>query len=248
MRLARAAGVGAMIGALPLAACSMIPSPPEGLPEDWVPAISPSPLDEGQLDSPLGFTPEEQSAVRIRAITCEGVSTGSGFILDSHTIVTNWHVVDGYLSVDVTTADGRDIVVSSVSDSEVADIATITTDEVLEPAAPLADKDPNVADFVTIVGFPLGEEMTTTIGSVLERSPDDITTTLAHRADHVFMVSAPVKHGSSGSAAYDGDGEVFGVLYGGQGETDYGFIIPISIVKDALAALSLLAAVPECVY
>jgi S1-C subfamily serine protease len=185
--------------------------------------------------------------VRVRKTACKTIFTGSGFILNAHTIVTNWHVVEGYSSLEVTTSDGRDITVESVSDSEAADIATITTVEALDPAAPLADEDPQLGEFVALVGFPLGEEMTTTTGSVLQRGLDDITPTVAHRADHVFMVSAAARDGSSGSAAYDGDGRVFGVLYGGQtDEPFYGFIIPISIVGNALDSLRPLAAAPAC--
>ncbi|MCJ7827307.1 MAG: serine protease, partial [Demequinaceae bacterium] len=227
--------------AIPLVACSAIPVPPEGLTEDWVPSASPSAIDPDLLDSPLGFEPEQRSAVRIRNSKCDELSSGSGFILDAHTIVTNRHVVEGFLELEVNTSDGRDITVASTSTSPVSDIAIITTVESLEPFVSLAYLDPTLGDFVTIVGFPLGEQMTTTTGSILERSSDDLD-----NADHVFITSAQSEHGSSGSAVYDEEGKVFGVLYAGQDDTKYSIIIPISIVKESLSSLDPLAAVKEC--
>jgi S1-C subfamily serine protease len=246
VRLASLARAGALLGVLPLAACSIVPAPPEGLPEDWVPSISPSPLDEGLLDSPLGFAPEEQSAVRIRAAVCGGLSLGTGFILDAHTIVTNQHVIDGYLAIEVTTADGRDISVDSAAISLPylgPDIGIVTSVEALEPAAPLADEDPRLGDFVTVVGYPGAEELTTTSGTVLTRMADEFAS-----ADHVFMISAKVEDGSSGSAAYNEEGRVFGVVYAGlEDGSGFGEIIPISIVRDALDHLEPIDPAPACV-
>ncbi|MBN2176227.1 MAG: trypsin-like peptidase domain-containing protein [Demequinaceae bacterium] len=240
-RLMKASALAAASASL--VACSVIPVAPEGLPEDWIPSVSPSPIDPDLLDSPLGFDPEQESAVRIRNSKCDELSSGSGFILDDHTIVTNRHVVEGFLDLEVNTSDGRDITVASAAVSQVSDIATITTVESLSPFAPLADEDPGLGDFVTIVGFPLGEEMTTTMGSVLQRSDDNLD-----NADHVFISSAEVEHGSSGSAAYDEQGEVFGVVYAGQDDSNYAIFIPISIVKESLANLDPLAAIKTCTY
>jgi S1-C subfamily serine protease len=227
--------------ALLLAACSVVPVPPEGLPDDWVPDVSPSPIDDVLENDPMGFTPEEQSAVRIRNVSCDNLSTGSGFILDEHTIVTNRHVVEDFLSMEISTEDGEELTMASVATSLVSDLAVITTIETLTPLVSFADDDPRVSDFVMIVGYPGGNEMTTTTGTVLAREDDNLD-----NADHVFRVTAEAEHGSSGSAAYNADGEVFGVLYAGEDETNYGIIIPISIVEDSLDSLTPLAAVSGC--
>jgi S1-C subfamily serine protease len=227
--------------ALVLAACSVVPVPPEGLPDEWVPAVSPSPIDDVLENNPLGFTPEEQSSIRIRNVSCDSLSTGSGFILDEHTIVTNRHVVEGFLSLGISTDDGGELTMASVATSQVSDLAIITTVETLTPLVPLADEDPRLNDFVMIVGYPGGNEMTTSTGTVLAREDDNLD-----NADHVFRVTAEVEHGSSGSAAYNAEGEVFGLLYAGEDDTNYGIIIPLSIVEDSLDSLTPLAAISAC--
>lgn len=232
-------------GVVPLAAvlssCSLIPVPPEGLPDAWIPSVSPSPIDDVLDNNPLGFTPGEQSAVRIRNVSCAEMSWGSGFVLDEHTIVTNRHVVDGFLSIKISTEDGEELTVASVATSYVSDLAVITTVETLTPLVSLSDEDPNVSDFATIVGYPGGDEMTTSVGTVVGRQQDNLD-----NADHVFRVSATVERGSSGSAVYDGEGEVFGLVYAGEDDTGYAIVIPVSIVEESLASLTPLAPVTSC--
>ncbi len=53
-------------------------------------------------------------------------------------------------------------------------------------------------------------------------------------ADHVWLTSAKVEPGSSGSAAYNDAGRVFGVVYATEGVTDRGYIIPISLLLAAI--------------
>lgn len=223
------------------AACSAIPTAPSPLPSDWIPSATPDPIDPLLLDSPLGFDLSEASAVRIRTSTCRSFGNGSGFVLDANTIVTNRHIVDGFEWIEVTGSDGRDISVESVSTSQIADIAIIVTTESLTPVVSLGDGDPSPGDYVKIVGYPLGDELTTSTGTILSSEADELD-----NADHVFITSARADHGSSGSAAYDREGHVFGVLYAGDEETKQGIIIPISIVKEALDNLTPLAAVTTC--
>ena len=78
--------------------------------------------------------------MRIRNVTCGGVYTGSGFILDEHTIVTNHHVVANRGRLEVTLSDGTDIAVTGSTVATNADVATITTVETLSPAAILSDR------------------------------------------------------------------------------------------------------------
>lgn len=229
------------LGAVLLASCAVVPVPPEGLPDDWIPSISPSPIDDVLDNNPLGFTPEEQSAVRIRNTSCNGLATGSGFIFDEHTIVTNAHVVEDFNTIEISTSDGEELTTASVQISLVSDFAIITTVEALTPLVSLANNDPHVLDPVTIVGYPGGDELTTSTGTVLNRQTDQLGS-----ADHVFRVSATVEEGSSGSAAYNDEGQVFGLLYAGEEGTNDGIIIPISIVVESLAHSNPIAPNTSC--
>lgn len=212
-----------------IAGCGVLPGTPEPAPTDWIPSVSPSAISEGLLDSPLGFTPGERAAVRVRNDSCDELATGSGFVLDDHTIITNQHVVEDYGTLEVTTSDGRDVEVASVTTTTLADVAIITTVDALDWSAVLAGDDPGIGDDITVIGYPLGLELRSTTGMVVSREADSLD-----NADHVFITTALSEPGSSGSAAYNAAGEVFGVLYAGEDETKRSIIIPVSILRQIL--------------
>lgn len=212
-----------------LAACAVVPTLPDSLPDGWVPSVSPSALDPALVDSPIGFTNAERAAVRIRNLGCEEWATGSGFILDDHTIITNHHVVDDQAALEVTLSDGTDIAVQGSAYSTVADLGVITTVEALPVHVTLAASDPKVGDAVYTVGYPLGEELETRTSTILSVTDDTLD-----NAEYVFETGNLGSPGSSGSAVYNVDGEVVGVFYAGTEEDDYGYFIPVEILQKML--------------
>ena len=116
--------------------CSALPGMPAPVPTDVVPTDLPqqSPTSSGNL-SPDGFDVAQRMAVRIRNIGCGSLSTGSGFALDDHTLVTNRHVVADSSTLQLSTYDGRDIAAAAASTAALADLAIVRTDDAL-PAAP----------------------------------------------------------------------------------------------------------------
>lgn len=226
----RAALGAAILGAaLVVASCGVVPPLPSGTPAAWIPSASPSPLPSGLNDSALGFTPMESAAVRVRNDGCNALLSGSGFILDAHTIVTNHHVVASYGKLTVNLYDGTDITVTGSSYATNGDLGLITTEEALVPTVSLADTDPSSGEAVTIAGYPEGGVLTIADGSVLAGSQD-----LLDNAAIVYRTTAEVKPGSSGSAAYDANGKVFGVIYAGIDQGTESVIIPVSILRKML--------------
>ncbi len=223
---------GALVAVATIAsatACSVLPVPPSPLPSEWATPVAPSPLPSDEVDSPLGLSAEQRSAVRVRNVMCEGIGTGSGFILDDHTIVTNHHVVDSLGKLEVTLSDGTDVDVASSAYATNADFAIITTVEAIGPAATLAPADASTGDHITVVGYPNSEELQVTTGTILSKQND-----FFDKAPFVFATSAYGTHGSSGSAVYDTDGKVIGVLYAGDESTGETAIIPVSVLHDFL--------------
>jgi S1-C subfamily serine protease len=206
------------------AGCGIVPTPPEGVPADWIPDVSPSPLDPDLVDSEFGFTPGEASAVRMRNNGCDDFSTGSGFVLDEHTIVTNKHVVSGYAELEISLSDGTTIDVASAEVATIGDLALVTTAESLDHAVTLG-VDPELVDEVVVVGYPDGLQLTTSTGRVIDEVEDSLD-----NAETIFETTAAGEPGSSGSAVYGADGTVVGVLYAGD---DFGnsFIVPVSILR-----------------
>ena len=100
-----------------LAGCGVLPPLPDPVPSDIVPTspVDLSPAAGGDALSPDGFDAVERMAVRIRNVGCEELSTGSGFAIDEHTLITNKHVVSDSKDLEVSTYDGHDITVGATS-------------------------------------------------------------------------------------------------------------------------------------
>src|SRR5690606_31900658 len=136
---ATAAAASALVIVASLAGCGPVPPPPPGaLPPTDVPYIKPSINIDG-VDTTDGFTAQEHPAVRLRVSTCTGWANGSGFILDESRIVTNMHVIDDAIAIEVTTYDGRDYKAISSQLAPVADLGLVTLDPVFTEWVTLAD-------------------------------------------------------------------------------------------------------------
>ena len=88
--------------------------------------VAPPPTDEyAYLDTQVitSVRDPRTATVRIRSTTCQGMGTGSGFLLDANTIVTNRHVVEGATTIEVETYLGEDLVVNGASQCSIADLA-----------------------------------------------------------------------------------------------------------------------------
>jgi S1-C subfamily serine protease len=203
-----------------------VPVAPSALPEEWVPSISPSPIPSEQADSPLGYTLGERAAVRIRNVTCDGLQTGSGFILDEHTIVTNHHVVENPGRLEVTLSDGTEVTVTGSTYATNADVAIITTTESLSPAVTLSDTSAERDDSITVVGYPEGDVLVASSGRIEAVESDTLD-----NASFVFSTNAEAAPGSSGSAVYNEDGEVMGVLYAGNEDDGVTLVIPVVLLS-----------------
>jgi S1-C subfamily serine protease len=223
-----------------LAGCAAIPQHPAPLETDFVPTSSPAPsIDRGSL-SPDGFTAAQRMTVRVRNIGCNGLSTGTGFAVDANTLVTNRHVVENSRDIEVTTYDGRTIEVTATAVTTLADLAVVTTDEPLGVWSSRASADPVEGDAITVVGYPLGGQLTTVAGVVLGQTTDP----LGASGGPVFATTAPVQPGSSGSPALNEAGEVVGVIYA-KNDAEQSFMIPVSTLRTLLDQDGLLEPTPN---
>lgn len=217
---------------LSLAGCALAPVPP---PSEVRPAQSygETPAPTPTLQSPAaaatvaGFSKYEKAALRVRNIGC-GVSSGSGFAIGDHVLVTNRHVIGGAALLQVSTYDGRDIEVNAVGAAIVADLALVWTKEVLPATIHLAQSNPPAGTAVSVVGYPLGGQLTTTNGRVLRYGPDPI----GWSPLPMIYSDAPIEHGSSGSPVVDAAGLLVGVVYaGGQGEAVF---VPVETLAQVI--------------
>lgn len=224
---------------LALSGCSLLPEAPGSLPSNFVPAPTLSPGDGPGALSPDGFSAAQRMTVRVRNVGCGFLSTGSGFALDEHTLVTNRHVIEDTKKLQVQTYDGRSITATRVATTTIADIAIVTTEESLGGTfASVAREDPVASDVVTVVGYPNGGRLSTVSGVVLGATADPRGAAVGT----VLATTAVVEPGSSGSPVFNEDGKVVGVVYA-KNDASQSFIVPVSTLRSLLEQTSLL--VPE---
>lgn len=205
--------VTGLITGLSLSACSTLPVAPPDLPSTYIPEVdAPSP-EPGVPVGPDGFTIAERVALRVSAVTCSQYGNGSAWVLDENTAVTNRHVIEGAVEIELTSYDGRHYVGTSSVLAEHADLALVHIEETFPETATIADSPPTAGGEVYVVGYPEGSRLTTTDGVYR----GTVRETLDNYDDRVDQLIAAIKPGNSGSAVVNEVGAVVGVAYAGDG-------------------------------
>jgi S1-C subfamily serine protease len=169
---------------------------------------------------------------------------GSGFVIDkAGHIVTNYHVIEGARSVDVSFSDNESRRARIVGADPSTDIAVLQVKGPSRALTPLQlgnSDEVHVGDAVVAIGNPFGLERTVTAGivSALQRV---IQAPNSYSIDHVIQTDAPINKGNSGGPLLDAQGRVIGVNSEIQSETGgnvgIGFAVPIDTVKTVEAQL-----------
>jgi S1-C subfamily serine protease len=168
------------------------------------------------------------SVVRVRNTGCGAVSTGSAWLADDQTMISNRHVVEGLRFLEMSTWDGRDLDSKSAKVAEEADISRIAADwSAVAALRPLKVRTTPVEDGerIAIVGYPEGNELQVVTGVSTGYALDP---KLAERA--ILKTTSVIKPGNSGGPALDMQGRVVGVAFAEEVKTDEALVIPISDV------------------
>jgi S1-C subfamily serine protease len=171
---------------------------------------------------------------------------GSGFVIDkAGHIVTNYHVVRGANTIQVSFSNNERFKAKLVGVDPSTDVAVLRV-EVKSRALkslPLGNSESvRVGDQVIAIGNPFGLDRSVTSGivSAVQRrieAPNQLS------ISHVIQTDAALNHGNSGGPLLNPQGQVIGVNAqietGGQsqGNVGIGFAIPINTVKDVVAEL-----------
>ena len=191
-----------------------------------------------------------QTPFTMRPAGSQGVSTGSGFLLDSSgDILTTYDVVDGADPDDGVTVrfgDGAAVPAALVASDPINDIAVLRVSARRVPHVsplPLGDSTTvRVGDPALSIANPFGTDRTLASGivSALQRElpgPGGATIT------NVIETQMPVYPGSSGAPLLDAGGRVIGVdsqmqAASGRGVDVISFAIPIDTAKMLLERAS----------
>jgi len=151
----------------------------------------------------------EPSIVRIQ--TNSGLGSGVIFTSSGY-IVTNYHVVSGSRTVQVTLASGKKLSARVIATDSVDDVAVIKVGATGLPAATFGDSGRlQVGQTVLALGNPLGISHTATEGIVsdLNRTVKESQTDAVVR--HAIQTSAPINPGNSGGGLINLAGQVIGI-------------------------------------
>lgn len=190
-------------------------------------------------------------------------SGGSGSIIrSSHSkslVLTNAHVcqvaVKGGLVHD---SEGNKFLVKSFKTSKLHDLCLITVIADLKYSAKLASAPPVMFETADVAGHPRLLPTIISYGHFAEKKVIQVTVgvracTDAERQDpnvgffcailgqlpiirsyESMVVSALIQPGSSGSAIYNSNGEIAGVVFAGSSELSYGFAVPFEYIYEFL--------------
>ena len=171
---------------------------------------------------------------------------GSGFVIDkAGHIVTNYHVVEGARTVEVSFSNNESMKAKVVGTDPATDVAVLKVNTPSRALKPLTLGDSSavhVGDQVIAIGNPLGYDRSVTSGivSAVQRSiaaPNQVST-----IGHVIQTDAALNHGNSGGPLLNAAGEVIGVNAqiapsSSNANIGIGFAIPINTVKQIASAL-----------
>ena len=167
-------------------------------------------------------------------------SGGSGVIVDAPNghILTNNHVIDNAVSIEVVLSDGRIMSAKLIGRDIGSDLAVIEVTDRRLPQVAVGNSDKvRVGDVVAAIGNPFGLEGTATLGIVSAL----MRTEIGHEAFEDFLqIDAVINPGNSGGALVNARGELIGIntATGGRvGNVGIGFAIPINMARTIKAEL-----------
>jgi S1-C subfamily serine protease len=170
------------------------------------------------------------------AVPVEGA--GSGFVIDTQGhILTNYHVVDGAQTIEVTLGDQSRFKAKYIGADTRNDIALIQIDPGAHKLTPLPlgdSKNLLVGQRVLAIGNPFGFQSTLTTGVVssLGRTVQTGDNTFI---DEAIQTDAAINRGNSGGPLLNTKGEVIGInsaIYAPNGTTaGIGFAIPVNTAR-----------------
>ena len=153
-------------------------------------------------------------------------------------IVTNHHVVDGAIKVEIVTESGEIMQARIVGTDPSTDLALLKVEGAAPfPYVPLGRTEVKPGDWVIAIGNPFGLGGTVTAGIVSARGRD-----IGMGAyDNFVQIDAPVNKGNSGGPAFNQAGEVIGVntaiFSPSGGSAGIAFSIPAKTVENVISQL-----------
>ena len=165
---------------------------------------------------------------------------GSGVILNANGyIVTNNHVVENAVDIQVKLDDRRELPATVVKRDAKTDLALLKIDATGLPVVPLGDSTAlQVGEPVMAIGNPFGLEQTVTTGIVSATG----RVIGSGPYDNFIQTDASINPGNSGGPLINARGEVIGIntaiFSRSGGSVGIGFAVPSSLAKTVITQLA----------
>lgn len=180
-----------------------------------------------------------QSVVQVygTAAQCAQNQTGSGFVAQPGTVVTNAHVVAGVDQPVVETRDGRVYPAQTVQYDAASDLAVLRVPDLPEAPLPM-HREVSPGETVSFAGYPLGGPYTLRPATIQGEAvaPVQNVTTGETQTRSIIQIAGNVEQGNSGGPLLDADGQVVGVVFAKAVEGEAGYAIPVDRVTEILAS------------
>jgi len=172
------------------------------------------------------------------------IGLGSGFVYDHEgRIVTNYHVIEGANTIQVTFLDGNITDANIVGEDPYSDLAVIKVSPDITKLCPVVlgnSSELIVGEPVAAIGNPFGLSDTITAG-IVSALGRDLEAPNQYRIVDIIQVDAAINPGNSGGPLVNLEGQVVGVntaIISGSGTfAGVGFAIPSDTVRRELPDL-----------
>ena len=159
--------------------------------------------------------------------------TGSGVVFTTDgAILTNNHVIDHALTINVRLRDGRLLPAKLLGRDPATDLAVVKVDATGLTAAKFADSDGSrVGEWTIAIGSPFGLGYTVTTGVLSAKGRGGLG---MNQIEDYLQTDASINPGNSGGPLCDLDGRVLGIntMIVGRG-TGIGFAVPSNLARRA---------------
>ena len=175
------------------------------------------------------------SIVALRATTPNGDRFGSGVIFrsDGH-VLTNFHLVDGATSIEVTCADGRSWAAQPAGTDFESDLAvlSVTDSHVMEPAVLGTARSLRVGQTAIVVGAPAGPQGSPSVTAGVIAGLGEVVEVAGHPLYDMISTDAMIGPRASGGPLVDRNGAVVGITTRtGAGDDSLGLVVPIDLAR-----------------
>lgn len=189
------------------------------------------------LDEPDGFTQLASAVapaiVGLRATTPSGDRFGSGVVFRSDgQVLTNFHLVDGATSIELTCADGQSRPARQAGSDPESDLAVLSITEAasLEPAVLGSAEGLKVGQTAIVIGAPPGPQASPSVSAGVIAGLGEVVDVAGRSLYDMISTDALIGHRASGGPLVDRSGAVVGITTRVAGD-EHGHVIPIDLAR-----------------